>query len=366
MIGKKNNRVLLSPLDWGLGHTTRCIPIIRYLQQSGFEVVIAAETGSAQLLAAEFPGIEIKQLTGYRIRYNKQLPLSISLPKQLPRIFQTIRAEHEWLKDLLKKEQFRFIISDNRPGFYNQTVRSVYITHQLLIKSGKGRFIDRLLQNIHAHYMKRFDEVWVPDMQGKQNLAGDLSHPQVHFVQPAYIGLLSRFERISETTEKNDLLILLSGPEPQRSVLEQKMMEQLNEYHGSVLLVRGLPADGQTVLPVKENITVANHLPAHLLQAAIASSRQIICRSGYTTLMDLVKMKKKALLIPTPGQPEQEYLAAYMQQQQLFPYELQKNFNLKTALEKLEKFTPAFSFNENEFEIFKAVVDKTEKANNAG
>jgi UDP:flavonoid glycosyltransferase YjiC (YdhE family) len=359
--GEKKYRILLAPLDWGLGHATRCIPLIRYFQQKGCEVVLAADGAPAKLLAAEFPGTEIKQLAGYHIRYNSGRFLAAAILQQIPHVLQCIKAEHQWLNDLLKKEQFDLIISDNRPGFYNNNVHSVYITHQLLIKSGTGIWADKLLQKVHAKYMKHFNEVWVPDMPGQQNLAGNLSHPPHHLFQPQYIGLLSRFEQ-TETAETNyDLLILLSGPEPQRTIIEQKIYQQLHTFKGTVLFVRGLPAGNETILPALQQVTVAHHLPAAELQQAIASSKQIICRSGYTSLMDLVRMKKKALLIPTPGQPEQEYLARNMQQQGYFPFMTQHEFSLNKALMLLNEFTVRTTVTQNDFEIFRTAADNVIK-----
>lgn len=361
MNGEKKLRILLAPLDWGLGHATRCIPLIRYFLQKGCEVVIAADAAPAKLLSAEFPGIEIKNLPGYHIRYSSGAFLAAAIVKQLPHILQSIKAENQWLDELLQKEQFDLIISDNRPGFYHKNVHSVYITHQLLIKSGWGKMIDVFLQKKHASYIQQFNEVWVPDLPGQQNLAGDLSHPSRHIIQPVYIGLLSRFEQLESNSVQHDLLILLSGPEPQRSILEQKIVKQLSSFKGSVLLVRGLPSANKNLLAEWPHITIVNHLPAHELQQAIASSKQIICRSGYTTLMDLIKLQKKAVLIPTPGQPEQEYLAKYMQQQGYFPFINQTEFSLDAAQKLFNEFKTATAFTANDFELYKEAIEHSFK-----
>lgn len=361
MNGEKKLRILLAPLDWGLGHATRCIPLIRYFLQKGCEVVIAADAAPAKLLQAEFPGIGIKQLPGYKVRYSSGPFLALAIVKQLPNILRTIKAEQQWLNDLLQKEHFDLIISDNRPGFYHKNIHSVYITHQLLIKSGWGKMIDGVLQKKHASYIKHFNEVWVPDLPGPQNLAGDLSHPPKQIVQPVYIGLLSRFSREVNSSTKYDLLILLSGPEPQRSILEQKIIQQLHLFKGSVLLVRGLPAADEKLISQLPHVTAVNHLPALELQQAIVSSQQIICRSGYTTLMDLMKLQKKAVLIPTPGQPEQEYLAQYMQQQGYFPFIHQQHFSLDAALKLLNESATATSFTENDFELYQAAIEHSFK-----
>lgn len=355
MTGQKNIRVLLAPLDWGLGHATRCVPLVRLLQEQGCEVVLAADAAVAALLGKEFPGITIKQLKGYDIRYSSGSSLAASMLWQLPRIFSSIRYEHEWLNEVLEQETFHLIISDNRPGFYSRRVPSVYITHQLLIHSGKGAWMNRLLQQLHHRYIKQFTSVWVPDFETQPNLAGELSHPGKPLAQPVYLGALSRMQAVSNTINY-DLLILLSGPEPQRSLLEEKLLRQLSSINKTVLLVRGLPATSNIPLQLPGHITVFDHLPAAQLQEAICMSELVICRSGYTTLMDLVKLQKKAVLIPTPGQPEQEYLAHYMQQQQLFPQLLQTEASVEKALALATSFPYRQLFTAADFEQYKQVV----------
>ena len=357
MNGQKKRRILLAPLDWGLGHATRCIPIVRSLQENGHEVVLAADGAAAALLSSEFPGIEIKSLKGYGIRYSKNASLFGSMLQQLPGILNSIRYEQQWLSKLLQKEEFHLVISDNRPGFYSKQIPSVYITHQLLINSGKGKWLNRLLQQLHSRYMNNFNSVWVPDLAGNDNLAGELAHPPMPLVQPVYLGLLSRMN--ATTTElKYDLMIMLSGPEPQRTILEEKLIDQLSTYTKTVLLVRGLPEQHSSTLQLPSHITVHNHLPAAALQEAMCSSQLIICRSGYTTLMDLIRLKKKAVLIPTPGQPEQEYLAEYMQQQQLFPFISQTDVSIDHAITVAEKFSYRYPFTDTDYEQYKEVINK--------
>jgi predicted glycosyltransferase len=357
MNGQKNRRILLAPLDWGLGHATRCIPIVRSLQQNGHEVILAADGATAALLRWEFPDIVIKTLKGYGIRYSKNASLFGSMLQQLPPILQNIKSEQQWLTELLRKENFDLIISDNRPGFYSKHVPSVYITHQLLIKSGKGKWVNSLLQQLHNRYIKNFNSVWVPDLEGPINLAGELAHPEKQLAQPVYLGLLSRMKPMT-TEAKYDLTILLSGPEPQRTILEEKLTADLAFYKLRVLVVRGLPNPDASASELPSHIKVYNHLPAALLQEAMSASQLIVCRSGYTTLMDLIRLKKKAVLIPTPGQPEQEYLAAHMQQQQLFPFIKQDDISIQKAIMAAENFSYQISFSDGDFEGYKDVINQ--------
>ncbi len=354
---RKSIRVLVAPLDWGLGHTTRCIPIIGQLLQNGCEVVLAAEGASARLLAREFPQLELKSLEGYRIRYGKN-NFFFNILLQLPGIFRSITKERKWLEHLLSTEKFDIIISDNRPGLHSNNAYCVYITHQLRIQSGISSWLNDRLQQLHTRYMKKFNKVWVPDASSDDhNLAGKLSHPAKQRLAVDYLGLLSRFRTKGHTPKTYDLMCLLSGPEPQRSLLEQQCVEELKQFQGKALLVRGLPGD-TSALSVSNNIKVEQHLNAAELQAAIEESTLVICRSGYTTLMDLMKLKQKAVLIPTPGQTEQEYLAAYMQASNYFPYLLQKDFSLKEAFHLSQQFSYTHPFDIKDFEHYREVVDE--------
>ena len=356
MNGLKNTRILLAPLDWGLGHATRCIPLIRYLQELGCEVVLAADGAVAALLQNEFPDIRIVQLNGYNIRYGKGNSLFLNLLQQLPSIFNNIRHEQQWLQSFLKTEPFDLIISDNRPGFYSTTVPSVYITHQLLIRSGKGKWMNRLLQRLHTVYIKKFKAVWVPDVDDAVHLAGELSHPAKALVTPVYLGLLSRMQKVA-VAEQNDVLLLLSGPEPQRTILETKLVQSLHSFNGKAVLVRGLPTE-TTVLNVPSSVTVYTHLPAQELQEVICASQLVVCRSGYTSVMDLIRLQKKAVLIPTLGQPEQEYLTTHLQSLQLFPSLTQNEASIEKAIAVAASFNYQQPFSLEMFDRFKPVIEQ--------
>lgn len=298
----------MAPLDWGLGHATRCIPLINALVANGYTVILAAEGAQAHLLQQEFPQLTLLPLAGYRVRYaNTRWGLALSLFRQLPRLRETIREEHAWLEQVINTHRIDLVLSDNRYGLYSQKVSCIFITHQLTIKAPFG-WLELLLQRINYRFINRFTACWVPDIEGEPNLAGILSHPKKMPVIPVlYLGLLSRFTP-GEVEKKYDYCILLSGPEPQRSLLENKFILDLPSVAGHCLLVRGKPGSTEQ-LTIGPNVTVVNHLPGQELEAAIRQSKYIICRSGYSTVMELLAMHKKAILIPTPGQTEQEYLA---------------------------------------------------------
>ena len=219
---KRKIRVLIAPLDWGLGHATRCLPIIYELLRKGCEVCVACNERQAHLMRTEVPDVQIMPLPGYNFRYSKLGALNkLATIFQVPKILIAIKREHRWLRDVFKKESFDLIISDNRYGFYNQTAYSVFITHQLQIQVPGNKWLQRILEKWNYYFINRFNECWIPDFKVEPNLAGELSHPEVlPKIVVRYIGLLSRFENIVVSTRKPvDILILISGPEPQRTVL---------------------------------------------------------------------------------------------------------------------------------------------------
>lgn len=333
-------RILVAPLDWGLGHATRCIPIIRELLAQGADVWLAGEGAQKQLLETEFPELTFLPIPGYRILYSKtKRGLIWKMIQQGPKMRRAIQYEHRWLKKMIKEHQFNAVISDNRYGLYHAGIPCIFITHQLTIKSYAGKWTEKILQKRNYHYINKFTECWVPDLpagqagaEGENNLAGDLSHPALKPGVPVrYIGLLSRFEKTDIPEKKNHLLIVLSGPEPQRSMLEEKIITDISHYNGTAVIVRGLP-DSASLIPSTSMIRFYNHLPADLLNMEMASAEYVISRSGYSTVMDIVTLQKKSILIPTPGQTEQKYLGEYLMKKGIAVISGQEEFSLRKAL----------------------------------
>jgi uncharacterized protein (TIGR00661 family) len=326
--------ILIAPLDWGLGHATRCIPIIKLLQSQNHHIIIAAEKNTQTLLQQAFTNIECIHLHGYRISYAKSKWTTIvKLLYQIPSIILAIYKEHKWLKKVVKKYKIDLVIADNRYGLYHTQIPTVFITHQLLIKTGHF-FTDNLLQKINYYFIKKFTQCWVPDVEGEKNIAGALAHPKKIPNNIYYIGLLSRIEKITTTKKIYSILVLLSGPEPQRTIFETILLNQLKDSTQPILFVRGLPTWQHTIQAnPQQNIEVKNYLPTAELSLAIAQASIVICRSGYSTIMDLIAAQAQAILVPTPGQTEQQYLANYLQQQGYFYSSQQQNFNIKKAVQ---------------------------------
>ncbi|MEI9933524.1 MAG: glycosyl transferase family 28 [Ferruginibacter sp.] len=284
---------MIAPLDWGLGHSTRCIPIIKELLEQGCEVLIAAEGAPKSVLQNEFPQLIFLSIKNYNIQYSHKTKLfSVALLLQTPQILFAIYKEHQWLKKIVKEQNIDALISDNRFGLYHSIVPSVYITHQLLIKTNNC-FTEKIAQRIHYWFIKKHTQCWVPDFEKEPAIAGELSHPKKLPASVNYIGCLSRFEKKPGIEKKYDLLIILSGPEPQRTIFENILLQQLKEYNGIVLLVRGLPTNSLNNIN-SGNIKIVNHLKSSELNIAIQQSEIVISRSGYTTIMDLIKLQKKS------------------------------------------------------------------------
>ena len=347
----KNKTILIAPLDWGLGHATRCIPIIKTLQELNCNIIIAAEGPTQLIICQAFPSVFCLQLQGYHIKYSRKKTLfAFKLFIQIPKIIDVIHKEHRWLKKVVKKYAVDAIISDNRFGCYHHSVPCVYITHQLAIQTGNS-IGDKLAQIIHRHFINKYSQCWVPDFEGNENVAGKLSHPEIVPLNTTYIGCLSRFQSISSTKKIYDLVIIISGPEPQRTIFETMLLHQLNSFTGKVLMVRGLPGGNMDKsLLSTNNHEVHAHLSTPALNQVIQQAKMVICRSGYTSVMDLIKVKQKAIFVPTPGQAEQEYLASYLFEKEMFYSVPQHKFVLQKALESAASFPYNFPlFNMEEY-----------------
>ncbi len=332
-------KILIAPLDWGLGHATRCVPIIRELIQQGEGVILAADNDTEALLKNEFPGLKCIALRGYRISYSRRLPMSLSMILQSPKILLSIRREHRDLKKIIADEKIEAVISDNRYGLWNKKIHSVFITHQVMIKCPAWlRFLEPLLYRINKFLISKYDECWIPDDERK--LSGDLAHHYPLPLNAKLIGTLSRWkgEKISPAEKKYEVLGILSGPEPHRSSFEKMLREQAEKSKRNCLIVSGKP-NTQNEIITNENLSIISHLDSKQLLNAIMASEIVVCRSGYSSIMDFDAIGKNAILIPTPGQTEQIYLAGYLKQAKKHFSVDQKNFQLQNSIEEIKKLS---------------------------
>ncbi len=334
-------RILICPLDWGLGHATRCIPIIRLLLKKNTQVIIAADGRPLELLKKEFPELEFIVLKGYNIVYPSSGSMVLKMFFSVPKIFIGIYNEHTDLKKIIQEREIDTVISDNRFGLWNKNIKSIFITHQLRIKTP---FAEKLLHRINLYFIKKYDECWVPDFAGTENLSGDLSHKYALPENAFFVGPLSRFsnviakeERLKQSHNSYEIMAIISGPEPQRSIFEKLILAQIKQTNLKALVVCG-KTELEQKIETLGNIELISHLKADEMQQAFLNSQLIIARSGYSTIMDLATLGKKVIFVPTPGQTEQEYLAEYLMSKNVAYCVPQNKFNLMNALKESENY----------------------------
>ena len=339
MTSKKN--VLIAPLDWGLGHATRCIPVITEFLTLGANVIISGSGNSLLLLKKEFPQLTAIELPGYNVSYSQDANMLWAMLKQAPKIFMAIAKEKNAVKKIVERHNIDIIISDNRYGLRHQKTKNIFITHQLNIQVPDSMaFLHSFVNRINAGYINRFHECWIPDANDGFKLSGVLSCSKNISVPVNFIGPLSRFNK--SVAKKQDylypIMVILSGPEPQRTIVEGKIIDQLFKLNAAALVIRGRPADTQE-LKSRGMIDFRNHATTAEILSSISADTVFISRSGYSTLMDLSVLGNKAILIPTPGQTEQEYLGEFVKDKKIFFSQKQSEINLADALGEVNDFS---------------------------
>ncbi len=301
--------IFISPLDWGFGHSTRCVPIISNLLKTN-KVIIGVTDVKKKFFYLYFPDIQKINVPSYGIKYSKLLPVWLKILFQFSKIKSVIRQEQKLLEKIVIENSIDVVISDNRFGLFNKQTENIFITHQIKIVAP---FFSGYATKFNLNYIHNFSRVWVPDHKNQsERLSGNLSDSDAVSIPVEYIGpqsALSIFDLDIATIDRSDYLILLSGVEPQRTILENSLIDKFKFSNKKITLVRG--SDTEVKIENK-NISVINFAYGAELKKLILSAETIICRSGYSTLMDLNFLKKeKLILVPTPGQTEQKYLAQY-------------------------------------------------------
>jgi len=311
-MNKKRCKVLVAPLDWGLGHATRSIPVIRAFLKQGNEVVICASGNGKIILLKEFPGCTFVEIPGIAIRYPEKGSMAISVLMQLPAMLKAIRNEHRLLEQIIIEHKITHVISDNRYGLYSSRAKSAFITHQVNIQSSpKLKFLEPFINRLNKFFIEKFDELWIPDIPLPNNFSGNLSDEKKISIPVHHIGVQSRFTKQAKPAEKTyDFIALLSGPEPQRTIVENKIKKHFAVIDKKCLIVQGLP--GENVIDKNTSVHVVSSITDQELQQLLHPGTILICRPGYSTIMDLIVLgHSRIVFIPTPGQTEQEYLAEY-------------------------------------------------------
>ncbi len=353
----KKRTILIAPLDWGLGHATRCIPIIRACVADGHRVILASSGRSLQLLVKEFPTLTAIEIPSYNIYYQKKGSFILKMLAQLGKVFSGIRTEHGLTKAIVKEHGVDLIIADNRYGIWHEGVYSVIITHQMMVKVPSFRIAEPFVYAWLQWQHRKFDAVWIPDTKDHNNISGDLSHKYRLPRNANFVGILTRFRKPeTEITPTNDVLAIVSGPEPQRSIFESLIIEQAKKLPLQFIIVQGI-SETNTDEKIADNIRLISHLPGEALFQLTLESSVIISRGGYSTLMDLALLNKHCIFVPTPGQTEQEYLVEALHKNKMVYGTTQDKFNLATALEAV-KATNGFLI-QSDAEAFKTTLNAT-------
>ena len=312
-------RVLVAPLNWGLGHATRCVPIINALLAAEKEVIIAADGYPLLFLKKQFPNLQTIDFKGINIKYCSSNSQILAMILQMPKIFFSIFKEHYELKKIIQQYDIQAVISDNRFGLWNKKIKTIYITHQISVKISKRfEFLNKIAYHLHYQIINKYSQCFIPDFEGENNLSGDLSHKYTLPKNAQFIGILSRFSQkiLIDLNKKNNEnnyknVAIISGVEPHRTILQKKLLNLFLSKNEKSLIIEGKPAQNIDIQNIN-NVTIVSHLEDEELAQTLKNAEKIYCRSGYSTLMDLWALGiKSAILIPTPGQTEQEYLAEH-------------------------------------------------------
>lgn len=349
---ERRKRILVAALDWGLGHAARCIPIITELQQRNCEVFIASSGRALKLLQKEFPQLTSFELEGYDPQYPASGSMVWSMAFQLPKFLKIISREHYQTERIVSQQKIDVVISDNRYGCFSRRAKSVIITHQLNIQMPKWwKWMQQRVNNYNYKKLKQFSECWVPSILDSFIPALTNSKTDLNV---RHIGYVSRFVK-KNLGKKYQLCAICSGPEPQRTIFEKMLMKELKKSPLTSIVIRGKTEVMNQYYNKNEKITIANFLTAEAMNEAIEQSEMIIARSGYSTVMDLAKLNRKAILIPTPAQTEQELIAAALTKQKIAYSTQQSKFDLEIALEESKSFAGFMNFDFDSSLLSKAI-----------
>jgi len=365
-LNKSEKKILVCPLPWGIGHTTRMIPLIRKLIMANHHVVFAGNSWQNELIKNEIKGIECIYFPGFTIRYSSFFPQFVIILLNYPLfVYHTIR-EHFILKRIIEKHNPDIVISDSRIGLWNKKIISVLVTHIIRVPFPRPfRFLENLTLPLSRAVINRFTYCFIPDFPGEINLSGRLSHWCRLPENARFIGILSRFQSFPEPLSPSIKLLptdisrreedisyiyctaIMSGPSPQKELLASKIKDILLKTGKNSVILSG-NISSESIIQKEDNIQIINHLPEDEFAEIVGRSEIIISRSGYTTVMELFSLGRSAILIPTPGQPEQEYLAEYLSGKRWFIHLNQRNLSTNTMFELPDLTLPKFNASENE------------------
>jgi len=332
----KSQRLLFAVLDWGLGHATRTAPLIRAALQSGHEVHIASRGTALSWLQSQWTSeVTFHTKPGRTIQYSERFNFW-RIASQMPGFLQSIEEEKKWTEQAFRRFEFTHLFSDNCYGVVLPAVPSILMTHQLHLPV--PRPLQGLARRQVSKWCEPFDQIWVPDIPTTPNWSGDLGHPALDSSKTHWVGLLSHLAsdtmatsnanqyKSSEPTtgRKYRIVGMVSGPEPHRSIMESKLRDWLQTLPGKHVIFSGNPSGTEEK---HGHVEIHNHADSQTIAEAWKQADLLVCRGGYSTVMDLVCMGKPAILIPTPGQAEQASLSNHLAHCPCFKVIAQSDFH---------------------------------------
>jgi len=345
----ESGRIVYAVLNMGLGHATRSLPIIHEFKKRNWEILIGSSGRALKFLQKEFPSVDFVSTPDYKIEYANNKYLLPKLIPQVPRVLKSILKEHKVCNQIVNDFSPDLIFSDHCYGFYHKDVTSFFLTHQISFAVPKRlKLLSFFPNKFNSYFQKKYNHILIPDLQKEDSglLSGNLSRIPNKKNNYHHIGFLSSI-KISEIKEDIDLFISISGPEPQRTNFEKIILEQVKNFLGKVVVVLG-KSEKIEKLHESSNLTIYSHLPRIKMEELFNRSKLIVGRPGYTTLMELIELGKKALLIPTPGQTEQIYLARRLMEKNWFYCVEQKDLNLLRDFEIVKNYKGKYLPNSTE------------------
>ncbi len=329
--------ILISPLAWGLGHATRDIPIIKEMESHGHQITIATSKGALDLLKKECPNCEFINFEDYPVPYSSTRYFLPKFFASIPLIMRALVEEHKKALHLVSSNKYDIIISDSRFGVYSDNIPSFFISHQLRLSApDRLKPLEEVSQYINEYFFKNFKRIIVPSNHpGTDCLSGKLCQTTRKAVNAKvyYAGILSSAYKM-DVSENLDFLIIISGPEPQRTKLEEIILSKARKLPGKKVVLLGRPGDNFEK-KLDKNTTVKSYAGGEEKMAYMNRAKFIITRSGYTTMMDIAELDKKhGFFIPTPGQTEQEYLSEYYEKKKWFYSKSQYKLDFLKDVEK--------------------------------
>lgn len=299
-----HQRILYSCNDWGLGHVSRSVGIIRQLLKQKNTLYFAGTSLQQEIICSYFPLVNRINMSGYDFQFKGSNNWNREIIRNAFKLFFSIKKENKTLHKLCKTLQIQCIISDHRYGFFHTKIPSFFVTHQVNLPL-KG--VQKLVQRWHLKQLKKFTAIWVVD-DSTSSYAGKLSDSKNLSLNIFPIGIQSRF--ISKNTSNQIepyILAVISGPFP----YSLKLFEEILEYAKTTKTLVKCIVPTHLNLPKipSKNILFYSTNNWKEIDELYHDCIGVISRSGYSTLMDVETLQKKACLIPTPGQPEQLYLS---------------------------------------------------------